>query len=92
MNYPAAPVVSISVNGQALEIPAVPVRSTNGNGLVTYDQYEVECPLPAEGAKITAKTDNSKVKVQVGQIENGKAAVTFDYNGVTKTYTVVFAE
>ena len=31
-------------------------------------------------------------QVQVGQIENGKAVVTFDYNGVTKTYTVVFAE
>ena len=90
MKFPAAPVVSISVNGQALEMPAVPVRSTNENGLVTYDQYEVKCPMPAEGAKIKASVDNKAVKVNVGQPADGKAVVTFDYNGVVKTYTVVF--
>ena len=92
MKFPAAPVVSISVNGQALEMPAVPVRSTNENGLVTYDQYEVACSAPAAGAKVKASADNKAVKVNVGEVADGKAVVNFDYNGVVKTYTVVFAE
>ena len=91
MKFPAAPTVSISVNGQALEMPAVPVRSTNANGLVTYDQYEVSCSMPAAGASVKASADNKAVKVNVGEVADGKAVVTFDYNGVTKTYTVVFA-
>ena len=90
MKFPAAPVVSISVNGKALEMPAVPVRSTNENGLVTYDQYEVACAMPAEGATVKASADNKAVKVNVGKPADGKAVVTFDYNGVVKTYTVVF--
>ena len=90
MKYPAAPTVSIAVNGQAVEMPAVPVRSTNGNGLVTYDQYEVEYTVPggAENAKVTAKADNKAVKINVGDVQDGKVAVTCDYNGVVKTYTV----
>ena len=90
MKYPAAPVVSISVNGKALEMPAVPVRSTNENGLVTYDQYEVACNMPAEGATVKASADNKAVKINAGKPVDGKAVVTFDYNGVVKTYTVVF--
>ena len=92
MRYPAAPKVSISVNGQTLEMPAVPVRSTNENGLVTYDQYAVQCNLPAAGASIKASADNKAVKVEVGEPIDGKAVVTFDYNGVVKTYTIIFEE
>ena len=90
MKFPAAPAVSISVNGKALEMPEVPVRSTNENGLVTYDQYEVVCNMPAEGATVKASADNKAVKVNAGKPADGKAVVTFDYNGVVKTYTVVF--
>ena len=90
MKYPAAPTVSIAVNGQAIEMPAVPVRSTNGNGLVTYDQYEVEYTVPggAANAKVTAKADNKAVKINVADAQDGKVVVTCDYNGVAKTYTV----
>jgi hypothetical protein len=35
-----APTVSITVNGAAVEMPAVPVRSTNANGIVSLDLYE----------------------------------------------------
>ena len=92
MRYPAAPKVSISVNGQTLEMPAVPVRSTNENGLVTYNQYAVQCNLPAAGASIKASADNKAVKVEVGEPVDGRAVVTFDYNGVVKTYTIIFEE
>ena len=46
--------------------------------------------MPAEGAKVKAGADNKAVKVNVGEVADGKAVVTFDYKGVTKTYTVVF--
>ncbi len=90
MKYPAAPTVTISVNGEAVDMPAVPVRSTNANGLVTYDQYEVDYTVPggAEGAKVTAKADNKAVVINVSGPQDGKAIVTCDYKGTVKTYTV----
>jgi hypothetical protein len=44
---PVAPTVSIKVNGEAIEVPATPVRSTNANGIVGYDLYETTYKLPA---------------------------------------------
>ena len=90
MKFPAAPTVSISVNGESLAMPTVPVRSTNENGLVTYDKYEVKCQMPAEGAKIKATADNNEVKIVTGEPVEGKAVVEFDYKGTVKTYTIVF--
>ncbi len=97
MNYPAPPQVSISVDGKALEMPATPVRSTNQNGLVGYDQYEVSYSVPADQAKtpkVTAKADNKNVKITVNQTasKTGEAKVICDYNGVVKTYTVKLTE
>ena len=90
MRFPAAPTVSISVNGEALSMPATPVRSTNENGLVTYDRYEVKCRMTAKEAKIKATADNNEVKIVTGEPVEGKAVVEFDYKGTVKTYTIVF--
>lgn len=92
---PVAPVVSIAVNGQAINLPANPVRSTNANGIVSYDLYEVRYRLPAGAIEVpvaTASSDNSKVKVSVTQAGSlsGAAVVKFDYNGIVKTYRVVY--
>ncbi len=97
MNYPAPPAVSIFVDGNAVEMPQHPVRSTNQNGLVGYDQYEANYTVPADQAKtpkVTAKADNRNVKIQVIQPESktGTAVVKCDYNGVVKTYTVKLSE
>ena len=94
MNYPAVPSVEIKVDGQSVELPTIPVRSTNENGYVGYDQYAVEYTLPADGTdvpKVEASSNDSRVKVEVTQPDarNGKAVVKFDYNGKVKTYTVV---
>ncbi|MDX9812505.1 MAG: hypothetical protein RBU28_08960, partial [Bacteroidales bacterium] len=37
---PVAPTVTIKVNGKDIEVPLIPVRSTNANGIVSYDIYE----------------------------------------------------
>ena len=90
---PAAPTVSIQADGQEIELPATPVRSTNANGYTGYDQYEAACTLPAgteTAPNITASSDNPNVKIEITQPESkdGKAIVKFDYNGMVKTYTV----
>lgn len=92
--YPAAPAVSIQVNGKEVELPTVPVRSTNANGYTGYDQYEATYTLPEATEsvpQITAASNNPDVKIEITQPEtkDGKAIVKFDYRGVVKTYTVI---
>jgi len=92
---PIAPAVSISVNGEAIELPVTPVRSTYVNGIVGYDLYETTVTLPASAAGVpvvAASAENPDVKVQITQAESrtGTAVVQFDYKGVAKTYRVLF--
>ncbi|MBN1767142.1 MAG: hypothetical protein JXR50_09150 [Prolixibacteraceae bacterium] len=95
LKRPIAPTVSISVNGEAIEVPKTPVRSTNANGIVDYDLYETTVSIPSatdEIPEVSASADNKDVKIDVAQAEStsGKAVVTCDYNGIVKTYNVVF--
>lgn len=93
---PVAPTVSIKVNGNTIELPATPVRSTNANGITGYNLYEATYNLPSGTAAtptVSASASDPAVKVAVTQAESktGTAAVQFDYNGIVKTYKVVFA-
>lgn len=93
---PVVPAVNIAVNGQLINIPATPVRSTNANGIVGYDIYQTTYKVPAGTTVVpgvTASSNNSKVKLSIKQADllTGTAVVKFDYNGVVKTYRVVFA-
>jgi hypothetical protein len=93
---PVPPSVSIKVNGEAIKLPATPVRSTNANGITGVDLYEAVYTIPAgvtEIPQVSASASDRKVKVDVAQAESkaGTAVVRFDYNGVVKTYRVVFA-
>lgn len=93
MNYPAPPVVSISVDGKALKMPSIPVRMTADNGYTGYDQYEVFCDFEVSDAPVVeASADNPQVKIEVvqAQSKDGRASVRFDYNGIVKTCTVNF--
>jgi hypothetical protein len=92
---PIAPMVNITVNGKAIEVPATPVRSTNANGIVGYDLYEAKVALPSASNQIpvvAASANNNAVKVTVAQAEStsGTAVVKFDYMGIVKTYNIVF--
>ena len=94
---PVPPTVSIKVNGQAINLPANPVRSSNANGITGYDIYDAAyAVLPADTAEIpqvSASASDGSVKVDVKQAEarNGTAVVKFDYHGTVKTYRVGFA-
>ena len=90
-----APVVSISVNDVGINLPTVPVRSTNQNGLTGYDQYEAIVTLSPATTRIpavTAYASDSNVTIAISQAAStsGTAVVKFDYKGVVKTYSVVF--
>lgn len=96
LTYPSVPTVTIKINGQALELPAVPVRSTNENGLVGYDLYEATYNLPVGTTTlptITASASNKAVKIAIKQASSSKekAVITFDYKGTVKTYQITFA-
>lgn len=92
---PIVPTVAISVDGQKINLPKTPIRSTNENGIVGNDIYEATFNLPVETTvipNVTAAVDNNDVKIKVTQANSatGTANVEFDYNGVVKIYRVVF--
>jgi arabinoxylan arabinofuranohydrolase len=93
---PVPPTVSVKVNGEAITLPATPVRSTNANGITGVDIYEATYGIPASVTdipQVSASASDSAVKVDVKQAESrgGTAIVKFDNHGVVKTYRVVFA-
>lgn len=90
-----APSVDIQVNGASIDLPATPVRSTNENGIIDYDLYEATYSLPAvetEVPTVSASASDPEVKIDVTQAatRSGTAVVKFDYQGVIKTYKVLF--
>ncbi len=90
---PVVPTVKIWVNGVAVDLPETPVRSTNANGIVGYDQYQATVSL-ASGTtpRVTASASDPAVKTTITQAElnSNSAVVQFDYKGVVKTYRIVF--
>jgi arabinoxylan arabinofuranohydrolase len=93
---PVAPQVSIKVNGETLDIPATPVRSTNTNGIVGYDLYEITYNVPSSITGIpyiSASSGNPLVKVAITQAESktGTVVVQFNYKETVKTYRIIFA-
>lgn len=87
---PKVPQVSISVDGVEIELPKTPVRSTDTNGIVGYDLYRAK--VASALGEVTASSDHPDVKVTVVQAKEstGTAEVAFDFNGLVKTYQLVF--
>jgi len=93
ISRPVVPKVSINVDGKAVTLSEIPVRSTGTNGIVGYDIYETKykiTPGITTIPQVSAIANNTAVKVSVTQATSlsGKAIVKFDYNGVVKTYNV----
>ena len=80
-------------NGELLDLPETPVRSTNSNGITEYNLYEATYNVPSssvDNPNITATSTNEDVKIDITQgVTNSEAAiVNFDYKGVVKTYKI----
>ena len=78
------------MDGVEIELPKTPVRSTDTNGIVGYDLYRAK--VASALGEVTASSDHPDVKVTVVQAKEstGTAKVAFDFNGVVKTYQLVF--
>jgi hypothetical protein len=91
---PVAPKVTIKANGKALEIPQIPIRSTDENGLLGENDYEVKCKVDGEKLpKITASADNKQVKISIlkdADSQFGSTVVECTYNNQVKRYQVKF--
>ena len=82
LDRPVAPSVDIKINGLSLVLPDTPVRSTEENGYVSQDIYEVEAPA-LERNFITATSDNPEVTFDIKD-----NVVKCTYRGKTKTYII----
>lgn len=97
LNRPISPSVQIAVNGQPINLPKYPVRSTYENGLLDYSNYDVHHTLPVnttQSPTITATSSDPSVKIAITQPDTpqGAATVEFDYNGLIKTYQVTLGD
>ena len=87
MNVPVVPQVTITVDGQKLNIPEKPIMATNANGYTECNRYQLYAPMKAN-AKVEAKADNRDVTVEVSPVVSGRATVTCTYQGVKKYFLI----
>jgi hypothetical protein len=93
---PTVSSLSISVDGTPIALPTAPVRSTNANGIVGYDMFEVDYARSATETKapvISAESNDKDIKITITQPTSpfGVGVVRFNKGGVVKTYRVSFS-
>ena len=84
---PAVPEITITIDGQKLNIPASPIMSTNQNGYTECNHYQLYGPRK-DGAKIEAKASDPKMKIEVIPGKDFRATVKATYNGVSKYFLI----
>ena len=80
-----SPKVNISVDGQSIGLPDVPVRSTNQNGFVNVENYVINQAVEA-GSAIKAECADPEVGIEVSQPAGAPAKVICTYRGQKKIY------
>lgn len=84
---PEVPSVTITVDGNALNIPSTPIRFTNANGYADVTRYQVYAPL-TDKSVIKATSSNPDVKIEIGKISDGRATVKCTYKGQNKIFLI----
>ena len=84
---PVAPTISITVDGQKVNLPQLPVRSTNANGYTEENRYQAFARMN-DSSVIKATASSPEVSIQVGKIADGRATVTCTYRGQKKIYLI----
>ena len=84
---PMVPQVTITVDGQKLNIPERPMMSTNQNGYTECNHYQLYGPRKA-GAKIEVKPNNPNVKYEILTGKDYRATVKATYQGKTKVFLI----
>ena len=84
---PVVPQVTITADGQKLNIPTTPVRFNAQNGYAEQNRYQVFGRL-LKGSKLQATSDVPGVKFEVSPIVEGRATIKATYNGQTKIFLI----
>ena len=84
---PVVPQVTITADGQKLNIPTTPIRFNAQNGYAEQNRYQVYGRL-LKGSKLEAKADVSGVKFDISPIVEGRATIKATYNGQTKIFLI----
>lgn len=89
LERPVPPQMHIAVNGEDLELPEIPTRSTDENGYTSQDIYELHYTVAPGAAKVEASSDKSGVSIKTEVHQDGLIEVRATYNGKTKTYKIL---
>jgi hypothetical protein len=83
------PEVTITVDGKRLNIPHLPVRTTNANGYTDLTHYQVYGPLKADSKlEATCEKAPNAVQFKISSIVNGRATVKATYKGKEKIFLI----
>jgi len=83
---PFVPEVTITVDGQKLQLPKTPIRSTEANGYTEENRYQTYARMT--DTSVINATAPSSVNITVGKIADGRATVTCEYRGQKKIYLI----
>ncbi len=84
---PVVPVVTITADGQKLNLPNIPIRFTNANGYADAIRYQTYGPLK-KGTVLKATANQPGVQFEISPIIEGRATVKCTYNGLEKIYLI----
>ena len=84
---PIVPTVTITADGQRLNIPQVPLHFTNANGYTDATRYQVYARLN-DHSLLEAKASHPSVRIEISRIVEGRATVKATYNGLTKVFLI----
>ena len=87
LQVPEVPRITITADGQRLNIPDTPIRSTNANGYTDATRYQVHAPLTANSC-LEATASDPAVKIQISPITDGRATIRCTYKGLEKIFLV----
>ncbi|MDL2210983.1 hypothetical protein LJB79_00150 [Bacteroides sp. OttesenSCG-928-M17] len=90
---PVVPTVTIQIDGKPIDLPKTPVRSTNANGIIGYDTYEVVLPKgTSRNVAISVAVDKTCEMVVTHPASGPEMAIVqLSYEGVVKTYRIIVA-
>ena len=84
---PKVPQVTITADGQKLNIPSTPVRFNAQNGFSEQNRYQVYGRL-LKGSKLEATSDVPGVKFDISPVVEGRATIKATYQGNTKIFLI----
>ena len=84
---PIAPTITITVDGQQVNLPQLPVRSTGANGYTEENRYQTFARM-SDSSVIKATATSPEVSFKIGKIADGRATVTCTYRGQKKIYLI----